>query len=553
MTTTGHGPSACDWRRVTASGLLALSVLAAAPREARADAYKDEKLGFQLNTPKKWKRLPLAADERWIVASWTSDREWVEDDPKTMTYARHRPQIDVVILAKSETEKKGGTTVEETDEGTVVTFDKSYKDFKDYLDKTTQRYGGGGFFFSKEEETKVGDMRVVAYEITIEKLADAPKKRWAWAFYAEDAIYGLVGDALTKYEDKVRPDIEAAYKSFKVIPHSEALGRSATGNDGTVVIRKPGEKVTTEDKAKKREDDFQTYLARVVETMTEGWKRKETAHFVAITHRDDKYTKDILEHAEAVRGWLDANLGYLGPAVPGKAIIRICADEAEYDSMWKSGGWAGYRFELYIYDNQSITYDSRFWTLNSGIYRIWLQEKNDELEGRLPVFVSYGLSACIRSATSKGKKVEFSASGYRKERTDALRRDDKLVTARDFLTKGTDELNGAEDAALQAECFARFLLTGGAQKSPKFRNVLTDYLTNFVAMVEEQSKETGSDDTEKEATSEEEESAQFRERMNKWKERERAVLDELLEKTFQGWTDKDWDAFDRAYWKDLGV
>ena len=36
-----------------------------------------------------------------------------------------------------------------------------------------------------------------------------------------------------------------------------------------------------------------------------------------------------------------------------------------------------------------------------------------------------------------------------------------------------------------------------------------------------------------------------------WKDREQSVIDEVYYRTFGGWTDKDWDIFERAYFKSI--
>src|SRR5262245_30577789 len=532
----------------------AFCAISVAARPADAGQYKDDKKGFQFNTPGKWKQLPLAPDEKFVAASFASDREFEWRDDKTSTYDRHRPQIDVVILPKTETEKKAGVTAEKGEDGSIaISVNRaSYKDFKDYLEQTSQRYGG--FFISDEKETKVGNLKVMVYEVTIDKLANAPRKRWGWAFYADDAIYGITGDALIKYEDKVRPDVEAAFRSFKVIAHTQALGETTTGKNGDVVVRTGGKKLTPEEKAKQREDEFNAYLARAKETLSDGWKIKESKHYIAFTHCDDKFTKDILDHSEALRDWLDETLGFLGDDVPGRAILRICADENERNALYKTGGWTSRKFEVFTHKDREGTVDSRLWALNQGLFRIWLNNKNESLSWRLPVWVDYGLRDAITNAKSKGKKMEFKNSAYENERLATTRRAGNLITARDFMTKGTEELAKRDEVRLQAQCFSMFLVQGGAQRNPKYKNILSDYLKSFVAMLkEEDGKSSSPADNAAEPTSEEEENAAFAQRANRWKEEERRVLDALLEKTFAGWTDKDWESFNACYWKELGV
>ena len=53
---------------------------------------------------------------------------------------------------------------------------------------------------------------------------------------------------------------------------------------------------------------------------------------------------------------------------------------------------------------------------------------------------------------------------------------------------------------------------------------------------------------EKPPETEEEEDRRFRDRQNKWREREREMLDALRDRTFTGWTDKDWRKLNALYW-----
>jgi hypothetical protein len=74
--------------------------------------------------------------------------------------------------------------------------------------------------------------------MTFDKDIERPKKVYGWAFYTTDAIYGLVGESLTVLEDKIKPDILAAFKTFKAFPRTGGLpGGEHTGED--VVVKDP--------------------------------------------------------------------------------------------------------------------------------------------------------------------------------------------------------------------------------------------------------------------------------------------------------------------------
>jgi hypothetical protein len=543
---------------------LAFALVAASPRDARAESYKDEKLGFSLNAPSKWNRMPISTDERWLVAEWQCQQKFEWSDAKTNSWTYHQPKLDVVIIPYSAAEQKGAEITEVGDK-VVVKQQAPWKDMKEYLDKTLQKNGPGGFFFSKEDETKVGSMKVVVYEVTMDKFTstydNAPRKYYAWAFYAEDAIYGVVGDALVRWEEKIRPDIEAAFKSFKIFPRTGTLpGAEATpGEDGDVVVVKDQSKkhLTDEQLKKERNDLYAQRLARIKDTLAKDWKVKDSENFTAITHCDDKFTKEVLDHAEALRAWLEQTLGYVGTGYAGKIIIRICANDDEREAMWKSMGWSRKRVEIVTGQDRSGWMDNKLSSLNSGIFDIWLSDKNDDLRYSLPPWINTGLQSCIGTAVSKGRKItDFKASTWDNVEMATLRRDNKLLDAHAFFTMDWEALWRDYQNHRQAEYFVRYLLVGSAQRSSKYKNLLSDYIKNLAILIDEAKDAAGrarGGDPPPEPKNEQEEAEMRRKQQEAWKQSQQDALRKLIEKTFPGWTDKDWTQFNNSYWKELGA
>src|SRR5438445_32239 len=106
-----------DGRGLRRAALVAagLSVIATAPRAARADAYKDEKLGYSLVAPSKWKQMPISTDEHWLVAEWQCPREFEDSDSKTNSWTRQQPKLDVVIIPNTAAKQRGAEIVEDKD------------------------------------------------------------------------------------------------------------------------------------------------------------------------------------------------------------------------------------------------------------------------------------------------------------------------------------------------------------------------------------------------------------------------------------------------------
>src|SRR5262249_31771054 len=155
---------------------------------------------------------------------------------------------------------------------------------------------------------------------------------------------------------------------------------------------------------------------------------------------------------------------------------------------------------------------------------------------------------------SKGKKIEFKATVDESQELQTLVRGKgaKLIPGKDFLTKDIEAIASGEHAGLQCESFVRYLMVGAATHSAKYKNLFTEYMKHLVALVEEEAnnKDDSTAKAEGEPQSEEEENARVKARQNRWKEREKELLQKLIDQTFTGWDAAEWDNFNKSYWKD---
>lgn len=549
------------------TALVVAAVLSSAAPPARAEEQKDERLGYSFTYPRKWQKRPVAADERWIVAKFECDREFEDADPKTSFWSRHRPWIDVVVIPLALENRKGGTVEKGPDGKVVLKLAAPWTDLKGYLEKTLQ-YGQGGFYFSKEEEQKVGTYRCMQYEVTFDKLIDTPKRIYAWAFYTEDAIYGFVGESLVRFEDKVKPDLLAAFKTFKAFQRTGMLaGADQTAED---LVTAGGEKVENLDEdglQRLREQRTTKRLIKIKDSLASDWTVKESEHFIAVSHSDAKHTKSVLDHCEALRDWLDKNMGFIGTGYAGRIIVRICKDRDEHDAFTKTGGWSGDNIEVNTFKDRDGWSDWSMTSLNQGIFRIWGRDRNPSVEYAMPRWIRSGMDSVVGTAKSKGSKIEFPADLWDKETLAIARRDGKLLPAKSFFSMTSEDLWKDYEVGRQSEHLARFLLVGSARKSPKYKNLFADYVKAVVFLVDEAeaarakaeraakaARDAGPDGApppSDEPKDEKEEEERIRARERSWASEEKDFLDKVNQRIFGDWTQKDWDALNAAYQKEL--
>ncbi|HEU4394435.1 MAG TPA: hypothetical protein VFS92_02650, partial [Planctomycetota bacterium] len=508
--------------------------------------------GYAFSVPQRWDRVPVDAGG-FLAAKFQSNREYEWTDPKNSIWFHHRPYIEVVVIPFTAKENRG-VTVEKTDEGVKVTQAAPWKDVKEYMEKVFQERRIGGFHFSAEDETTIGDMKVRRFEITVDKLVSGERRIYGWEFAAEDCYYGLVAEILLKEEKNLKPDLFRAFQSFKVFPREGKLPGTATPGDD-LIIKDPKKEATRErtpeEMKKERDESTARHLNRLKEGMGKDWRVSEGKNFIAVSHSDPRHTQEVLAHAESLRAWLESNLGFVGSGYVGKVIIRIFADRQEYDSFWQAKRvWIDAPEVVTFKDKEGWVWTSYIQSFNTGIYDRWLKDKNDHLRWSLPYWLAWGLSDFVGGAEMKQGRLIFRATVWENVAMKKMRRADDLMPAKKFFTLTSDAMRARPNAYVQIQFFVNFLLAGGAQRNPKYRSILSDYLKNLIFLLD--SEDTTQPAAEqKPPQTEEEENELYRQRAQAWLAKEQAHLDHLISRTFQGWTDKDWDSFNAAYRADL--
>jgi len=528
-------------------GLLAVPAIAA--------KHEDKELGYSLIYPRKWEPQKFGSGSKWVVGRFESKREYTFTDSDGWSMG-FKPKIEVVLIPLG-LKKQGGTTAEVEGGSIRIRGDVPWTDLREYLEETCKRLGG--FYFSKEEQREINGMKVMQYEITVDKLVDGNRRVYGWAYYTSDAIYGLVCQIPIQKEKKLKPMILGSFKTLKTFQRSGILPNTET-TPRDVPIPKEGEEsepepeLTEAQLKEKRQAATKSTLSRITKELGREWKVKKGKNYIAVSHADAKYTQKLLQQADALRAWLDKNLGYIGSGFTGKVIITICADSDERMKYLQSRGWFSDNPEIVTYKDRGGWSDWAMESLNRGILDRWLKDKNENLRWGSPAWVDNGLADFIETARVKGSRLEFAPDTWEAVQMKELRRAGKLLKAQDFFTLTSSEIWGSQDNWGQTQFFVKFLLVGAASRSAKYKNVFSDYMKALIFMLDEAAAAADEAPDEEEAgppKTEAEEDEAYRKRQNDWRGKEKEHLRNIMERAFGDWTVKDWAKLNSVYQQEM--
>lgn len=553
--------------------LFALAVLlapwSAMPASARAPAamqdksmHEDSRYGFKFRSPKSWSRIPLKLDEQWQVAKYLSDKPNFYTDPDGGWTYEHKPETRVIafVSEKVREEAKVKKDQKKTEDGRYILLIQN--PYKDYLDYMKQTYSGGGWFVSEEKKAKVEAVDVTQYEIKVEKLTrDGPKRIVCWVFHTPEVDFAFHWEVLESAYPKLKDTILDGLKSFRLIPRTEAGLPTASTGAGVVLVDDM-EKLTPQQRRERRIGLEKSLHGKAKESIAPGWQVLQVGRFLVLNHTDEKYARRVAEHSEAILAWLDQTFPFVGPDEYVRApILRICKD-ADEEMSFRSGG--GYWFsdnqiEIVIsQDNEGFVTGWAVERVNNQLLSLWFSERDSTMSFAMPYWLKHGLSQVIGTARAKGKKVEFRIDDWERDGIRERLREGSFTRPRDLMKMGADEYASSDESyfgrAKEAGGLVRFLATGPAAKSPKTKDVLRDYMKNLKLAIDEIEAEEKAKGKEKKkaATTEKEEEEQFKANAESWKKREKRLLDSAWERSFHGWDDKDWEAFEATYLKAMG-
>lgn len=514
--------------------------------------HEDPRIGFKMSTPKKWNQVPIQNDERWIVGRYQSDKDdhytdktvgWTFDHKAEMTMLAFTGESMTTDIDVDVDGKDGDRTVSGS-----FTVENPYKDYQEYLKKT---YRGGGWYIHEEGTEEVRGVKVTTYSIKVEKIArGGPKRLTTWVYHLGHADVAVQFECLEEAYDKHKKEMKTRFKSFTPIERTETVNASSAGfKEIFNSARTPEERKEVRLAIEKEQHE------KARRNLPEEWTLEETDRWMVVSHTKKKHTKEVTNQVGRMFDWLEKQFPYIGPEeYVRRPIIRICRDTEEMNLFLDSSGWSFTNIEILTCRDTSGWSDYLSGAINDRAFRYWFYERDRELYLRIPVWLRTGMDRMLHSAEVKGSRLIFEPDNWEKTGLREALRDGTITKPSEMFLMISSDMRDSETRYREFGAFVRYLIDGPGAKHKLTRNLVEDYLTNLKVILDEEAAAEDEDEDEDEddgPMTEEEEDAAFKARQNSWKERASDIAQKVYDRTFADWTQKDWDALDKAYLKSI--
>lgn len=513
--------------------------------------HEDTRIGFRIATPRGWSAIPLRIDERWIVAKYLSDKNdhWTDESGWTQD---HRPEMHAIAFVSDAIKARPKVTKKENKKGeteVLVEYESPFKSYKDFM---ARRYTGGGYHITSEEETKVGDTAVTALEIKVERGSrDGPKHIVTWIYHVPDVDVAVHFECLEDAYPKLKAELQRCLRSFKPIARSGGPLFEASTPGRRLTFLDMDDMTPEERKVQKVAMERDAH-EKASTNVPDGWTAKKMGRFLVINHTDEKYAKRVVEQAEAVWQYLEANFAFIGPAEYVRSpIIRICKDFDEERTYYTAqGDWAWNNLEIFTHKDYGGSQSWEMEWVNRRVAELWFEDRDRELYWAFPQWLRAGLDQTLGQARTKNGRIDFKTDQWDRSNVREAAREGRALAPRELMNMSGEEFFQDYVHRQEAGALVAFFLTGAASKSPQTKTVLVDYLKNLKTVVEAVEKEDSTPDKKaKQPKTEEEEEAAFKDERQAWKKREKRIMEEVWHATFKGWSDFEWKRFDDVYFK----
>ncbi|MEZ5963449.1 MAG: hypothetical protein R3F56_06345 [Planctomycetota bacterium] len=513
--------------------------------------HEDPRIGIKIKVPDKWTMVPIDIDEKWIVAKYLCNRDYVA---KT-AYVGLKPEMRIIHFTPEKAEVK--ERVETHGDTTYSTTSKTFRNYKEWFKEDIK--GSAGFHIDSEKEDKLGDVAVTKISILTDQGANGAMRYLCWIYARPDGSTVAVDFVqLEDYFKNVEDDFEKSLRSmrfFEPTVNASSAGDDELENPMWTRDRSKWRAMPKTERWKIRQSMDVKRRNKVLANIPDGWTTQESRskRFTALTHADKKYTSLVLDTADATWDWLDKRFGDLSDEYVMVGTIRICKDADEASAYTrKSATGDSYSDD----DREIVDYKDRDAgssgggqrSLMRGLLQAYLYDKDWYAGAYAPDWALVSMSYYLASGEVSGRKLVFKSDNTERmyireaERAGALRTFSEIIsTPSEDWPKERDAYRGY---VFQVATIVRFLESREASRLKCLDKFIPRYTQAVIKAGEQWAKDHPG---QSQAKSEEEEEARAKDRSKQRRERAQFILN-TVNKEVANFSQKEWQQIE-ATWK----
>jgi hypothetical protein len=510
--------------------------------------HVDARAGFRIDPPAGWASLPVPTDQPWVLARYQCDKFDFYIAPGR---SEERKAELIILFFPEKTPEAASRPEGDRNSSEKSAIENPYVDYRDYFRNV---FKDGGRMADAPKDASANNVKAKSYvcDFTPDASRAGLRKLVTWVYGVEGGDVAVQFDVLLNAFEKREPDFEKTFKSFRIIPRSGAKA-AKTGASALT----PGEmqKLTPEERKARKQTLADAAFQQARAKLPEGWRAEPQGRFFLLNHSDEKFALKMTGHGDAVLGWLDKNLEFIGKGeFVRKPILRICKDSQEEQSFRTGGRTGEFRLttappvEIVSYKDEDDGIASRTWQdFNKALLRHWLHERDASIASNLPDWLSSGLASVFATARVKDGILIFPVGVYELEEVRELVRSGKVTPARSliFQIAQPSPFREYEHASI-----VRFFVAGLGAKEARYKAAFKSYFSSLKLAIAKADREAASADSAPARDGRDANPVPETDRRNS---RAARIADGAADRAFQSWRESDWKALEQDYQGSLSI
>lgn len=476
------------------------------------ELVKDKEHGISFKVPKEWVSIPVDPTDTLTIHKYQAKRP---DEAKKYFGLQHTASLNVLYFPASKSDPDADSE-EGPKKSSSRFYSIKYKSYDDYIEKNLKPKMN-----KKPSDKKVKKVPVTYYDMMGDvKLTSGnkiPIRFYTGLFHTEQGDFAFQFEVMDEhYKKRHYKNIKSSLNSFKLIEMESTADR---------------------DHALSQLSDNERYIQEQIDKLSSGWYYlwSSKKNYLIFSNAEKSFAKEIAKNLEGIREVYEEN--FPGePRLKWIPIVRVCKTKNEYHGYGGPSGSAGYwsdmTKEFVFYNDVARGKKNTILVLKHEAFHHFI---HFYLGCRLSTWMDEGFAEYFAGGEFVGKRIKIKPNQWRRGTIQREIVNNKHVPLKKLVHMTKAEYYSEPDRYAQGWSFCYFLKEGrknGGRVKKDWESIPDRYMEHLQdAFVELEKKHP--------------------EKASKEEEVNYSLSDEVikiaLERTFDGWTDEEWEDMEKAW------